>query len=133
LLSFIVPLSEEEEVLQILVFNLKEMLYLSLEKSIFLNKVHLNILNSFEDNKIRNKPFKPLLNASTRIKYFNFFSQFLIFFFRVLKFNSNKSTIFFQVNNSILTIVKSLNNLVNTKINLDEDKDEYLKLNNLSL
>lgn len=40
-------LSKEEELLEVLIVNLKELLYLSLEKSIFLNKVHLNHLNSF--------------------------------------------------------------------------------------
>jgi len=39
--------SKEEELLEVLIVNLKELLYLSLEKSIFLNKVHLNYLNSF--------------------------------------------------------------------------------------
>jgi len=39
--------SKEEELLEVLIVNLKELLYLSLKKSIFLNKVHLNHLNSF--------------------------------------------------------------------------------------
>jgi hypothetical protein len=47
LVDLVTPLSKEEIALDILVLNLKEILYLSLEKSIFLNKTHLNILNSF--------------------------------------------------------------------------------------
>ena len=132
LVGFIAPLSKEDKVLKVLVLNLKDILYLSLEKSIFLNKVHLNILNSFEDNKIRNKPFKPLLNASTRIKYFNFFSLFLTFFYRALKFSSNNQISYFKVDNSIVTIIKTLNNLVNEKINFDKDQEDYLELSNQS-
>ena len=45
------PLSKEETILEILDLNLKEILYLSLEKSIFLNKIYLNILNSFKEEK----------------------------------------------------------------------------------
>ena len=39
--------SKEEELLEVLIVNLKELLYLILEKSIFLNKIYLNYLNSF--------------------------------------------------------------------------------------
>jgi len=93
------PLKEEEIVLNILISNLKEILYLSLEKSIFLTKLHLNILNSFEANKICNKGFKPLLNSNTRVWYFSFFSQFLIFYFRAFKNNQNNK--FFLVSDKI--------------------------------
>ena len=130
-MSFITLLSNENYILQVLVLNLKKTLYLSIKKSVFLNKVHFNILNSFEDNKVRNKPFKPLLNASTRIKYFNFFSQFLIFFYRALKFNSRNNIFFFKINNSIITIISTLNKLVNNQLILEENKENYLKQSNL--
>ncbi len=87
LISFTTPLEKHKIVLEILVLNLKDILYLSLEKSIFLNKVHFNILNNFENNKIRNKLFKLLLKVNTYIKYFNFFNLFLIFFYYILKLN----------------------------------------------
>ncbi|KAN0099058.1 hypothetical protein V8E51_012833 [Hyaloscypha variabilis] len=74
LVELCAPLKEGESVLEVLAVNLKEMLYLSLEKVTFLNKSHLNILNSFEASKTRNKPFKPLLNSETRVRYFGFFS-----------------------------------------------------------
>lgn len=106
---------------------MKEILYLSLEKSLFLNKIHLNILNSFEDNKIQNKPFKPLLNNNTRVKYFNFFSQFIIFFFRVLKESNNNS--YFKANNRIVSIYQTLKDLIDLKIK----EDNYLELSNKSL
>jgi hypothetical protein len=57
----------------VIIINLKEILYLSLDKSIYLNKIHLNILNSFKDNKITNKSFKPLLSNKTRVICFKFF------------------------------------------------------------
>ena len=114
--------------MEILILNLKEILYLSLEKSLFLNKIHLNILNSFEDNKIRNKPFKPLLNNNTQVKYFNFFSQFIIFFFRVLKGNLNNNS-YFKVNNNIVIIYQTLIDLINLKL----EEDNYLELSNKSL
>jgi hypothetical protein len=56
-------LSKEEIILEILDLNLKEILYLSLKKNIFLNKIYFNILNGFKEEKTRNKPFKPLLNS----------------------------------------------------------------------
>ena len=124
------PLSKEEVVLEVLVLNLKEMLYLSLEKSIFLNKVDLNILNSFEDNKIRNKPFKPLLTSNTRVKYFDFFSRFLVDFFRALSKDLKKEVSYFKVDKSIVTLYTTLINLVDQKIREEED---YLKLSINSL
>jgi predicted RNA binding protein with dsRBD fold (UPF0201 family) len=85
----------------------------------FLNKVHLNILNSFEDNKIRNKPFKYVLNAKTRVKYFNFFSLFLIFFFRALSKDLKENISYFKVDNSIVTIYNALNFLVEEEGDID--------------
>jgi hypothetical protein len=38
---------EDKELIEVLIDYLKEMLYLSLEKSLFLNRVYLNLLNSF--------------------------------------------------------------------------------------
>jgi Orsellinic acid/F9775 biosynthesis cluster protein D len=130
LIDLVVPLKEDEKVLEVLVLNLKEVLYLSLDKSIFLNKVHLNILNSFEDNKIRNKPFKPLLNSSTRVKYFNLFSLFIIFFFRALSKSLKEKTSYFKVDNSIIIIYNTLKSLIREK--LEEEKDDYLELSNNS-
>ena len=81
------PLSKKEKRNQVLINNLKEVLYLSLNKTVFLNKVHLNLLNSFELNRLGNRPFKPLLNSTTRVKYFEFFNWFLLFVFRAFNFN----------------------------------------------
>jgi len=61
--SLVSPISKEEEELSILNTSLQEVLYLSLEKSTFLIRIHLNILNSFEKNKVRNKGFTPLVNS----------------------------------------------------------------------
>lgn len=83
------PLAKEEaggaSVLGILVDHLTEMLYLSLEKSLLLSRVHLNLLNSFQPNVTRNKGFKPLLEARSRVLYFNFFTSFLTFLLRSYK------------------------------------------------
>ena len=128
--SLVVPVTSEEKVLEVLVLNLKEILYLSLEKSIFLNKIHLNILNSFEDNKIRNKPFKPLLNTQTRVKYFNFFSSFFIFFFRALSKSLETDISYFKVTQNIVSIFRTLISLVNRKIEADDNN--YLELSNKS-
>jgi hypothetical protein len=129
LVDLVTPLSKEEIALDILVLNLKEILYLSLEKSIFLNKTHLNILNSFQPNKIRNKPFQPLLNNNTRIKYFNFFSLFLIFFFRALSKGLEGDISYFKASPNIVSIYNSLKNLVNQKL----EEDNYLELSNQAL
>ncbi len=50
--GLVAPLAKEEEegVLGVLVDHLTEMLYLSLEKSLLLSRVHLNLLNSFQLN-----------------------------------------------------------------------------------
>ena len=131
LVALVAPLSKEEVVLEVLVLNLKELLYLSLDKSIFLNKVHLNILNSFKDNKIRNKPLKPI-DSSSRVKYFKFFCFFLVFFFRALSKGLEKNIAYFKVDNSIVTIYTTLIDLVNQKLR-EVEEEEYLKLSNISL
>ena len=129
LVDLVAPLSKEEKELEVLVLNLKEILYLSLEKSIFLNKIHLNILNSFEPNKIRNKPFKPLLTSNSRIKYFNFFSIFLVYFFRALSKGIEENITYFKASNNIVIIYNALKDLVNLKL----QKDNYLELSNKAL
>ena len=68
------PISKDENQIEILVFYLKEILYLSLEKVTFLSKIYLFLLNSFKKDKIRNKLFNPLLNSSIKVKYFNFYN-----------------------------------------------------------
>jgi hypothetical protein len=48
--GLVIPLLKKEKdkgLIEVLIDYLKEMLYLSLEKSLLLNKVHLNLLNSF--------------------------------------------------------------------------------------
>ena len=131
LVNLVAPLSKEEKVLEVLVINLKEILYLSLEKSIFLNKIHLNILNSFEDNKIRNKPFQPIITSNSRVKYFNFFSLFLIFFFKALSKDLEENISYFKVDNSIVTIYNLLKNKI--ELFLEEEEEDYLELSNKSL
>ena len=132
LVELVAPIKKDELILNVLIINLKELLYLSLEKSTFLNKVHLNILNSFEDNKIRNKPFSPLLRAKTRVNYFNFFSLFLSFFFRALSKALNKeASPFFKVSSSTLSLFNNLIDLVSNK--LEEEGDYILELGNKSL
>ena len=74
--------SEEEIGLEILVLNLKELLYLSLDKSLYLPKVALNSLNSFEEDRTKQKGFKPLLKSASRLKYFGLFSTFVCFIWR---------------------------------------------------
>jgi hypothetical protein len=77
------PCKEDEEpLLSILVMNIKELLYLSLDKSRYINSVPLQHLNSFQRGVVTNKPFKPLLRSKSRTKYFNFFSCFFAFIFR---------------------------------------------------
>lgn len=133
--SFVSPPSSKEDVLSVLLLNLKEILYLSIEKSILLNKVHLNILNSFEDNKIRNKPFKPLLTSNTRVKYFGFFATFFCFFFRALSkalessvsstsSSFSSSTKYFTITRDILDTFTRLKELARTKLN---EEGEYLQ------
>jgi superfamily II DNA helicase RecQ/predicted RNA binding protein with dsRBD fold (UPF0201 family) len=129
LVDLVSPLSKEELVLEVLVLNLKEILYLSLEKSIFLNKIHLNILNSFEPNKIRNKPFQPMLTSNTRVKYFNFYALFLAFVYRALSKSLEDNTSYFKASSSIVTMFNSLNDLVDLKL----EEDNYLELSNKAL
>jgi superfamily II DNA helicase RecQ len=123
LVDLIVPLNKEELVLEILVLNLKELLYLSLDKIVFLNKSLLNILNSFEDNKIRNKPFKPI-DPSSRIRYFNFFSLFFIYFFRSITKSLATKISYFKISNNILYLYNSLIFIINNQL---ENQEDYLK------
>ena len=97
------------------------MLYLSLEKSLFLNKVHLNILNSFQLNVIKNKGFKPLLNASSRIHYFNFFSTFLAFIFRSFIDNSFQTLKLYTLSLILVRSLQDLQDLAMLKLEEEED------------
>jgi superfamily II DNA helicase RecQ len=82
LVPLVAPLGEGEEVFKLISINLEELLYLSLEKTTFLAKIHLNLLSSFELNKVRNKGFQPLLSGGTRVKYFRLFTSFLVYILR---------------------------------------------------
>jgi hypothetical protein len=70
---------KEEIGLEILVLNLKELLYLSLNKALYLPKVALNSLNSFKEDRTKQKGFKPFLKSASRLKYFRLFSTFICF------------------------------------------------------
>ena len=65
LINLVSLLKEGEEVLEVLILNLKEVLYLSLNKITFFSKIYFNILNSFKANKIKNKGFKALLISNS--------------------------------------------------------------------
>ena len=116
LLKLVAPLSKEEKVLEVLVDHLKEMLYLSLEKSLFLNKVHLNLLNSFQLHVIKNKGFKPLLNSSSRVSYFTFFSSFLLFLLRSFNDNSYKDLKLYSLSSTLTRNLEELMRLAMLKL-----------------
>ena len=125
LLKLVTPLSKEEKVLEVLVNHLKEMLYLSLEKSLFLNKVHLNLLNSFQLHVIKNKGFKPLLNSSSRVSYFTFFSLFLLFLLRSFNNNSYKDLKLYSLSS---TLTRNLEELIRlAMLKLEEEEEEITK------
>ena len=95
--------------LNILLINLKELLYISLERSYYLNELSLQYLNSFQANVIKNKPFRPLLRANSRVKYFNLFSCFIAFVYRVFIKKSYKELFFLSKN--ALDLLKELHRL----------------------
>jgi len=125
LFKLVAPLSKEEKVLEVLVNHLKEMLYLSLEKSLFLNKVHLNLLNSFQLHVIKNKGFKPLLNSSSRVSYFTFFSLFLLFLLRSFNNNSYKDLKLYSLSSTLTRNLEELTRLAMLK--LEEEEEEITK------
>lgn len=120
LLKLLQPLSKEEQALGVVVDVLKEMLYLSLEKSLFLNKIHLNLLNSFQLNVTLNKGFKPLLNSNSRVKYFNFFSAFVIFLLRSFNTGSYRSLKLYSLDSKAISQLQSLESLAQAKLEEDQ-------------
>jgi hypothetical protein len=125
LLKLVEPLSKEEKVFTILVDHLKEILYLSLEKSLFLNKIHLNLLNSFQLHVTRNKGFKPLLNSNSRVSYFTFFSLFLLFLLRSFNDNSYKDLKLYSLSSTLTRNLEELMRLA--KLKLEEEEEERAK------
>jgi superfamily II DNA helicase RecQ len=75
-------IEDSEEIIKYIIDNLQELLYLTLEKATWLNKIHLNILSSFESGKITNKGFKVLSSSKSRVDYFAFLSNFVVFYLR---------------------------------------------------
>ena len=97
--------------MSILTLNLKELLYLSIEKSSFFTNLHLQYLNSFQRDITRNKPFKPLLRADSRVKYFNFFSCLLAFLFRTYQDCSYKTSKLYSLSREALGLLRELGEL----------------------
>jgi Orsellinic acid/F9775 biosynthesis cluster protein D len=106
------PYKEDKEpLLSILVMNLKELLYLSLDKSRYINNVLLQHLNSFQRGVVRNKPFKPLLRSKSCTKYFNFFGCFLAFVFRSFYNNKYKEDKLYSLSKESKGLLKELKQL----------------------
>ena len=106
------PCKEDEELLlNILVINLQELLYLSLDKSRYVNNTPLQHLNSFQRGVVRNKPFKPLLRSNSRIKYFNFFSCFFAFVYKSFCNNKYKEDKLYSLSKESKGLLKELKQL----------------------
>jgi superfamily II DNA helicase RecQ len=102
---------EEDPLLNILIINLKELFYLSLEKSRYINKLPLQYLNSFQKGVIKNTPFKPLLRANSRVKYFDFFSSFFAFTYRSFYSGKYKKDGLYSLSKEASTLLKELRQL----------------------
>jgi hypothetical protein len=102
---------DEEPLLNILVLNLKELLYLSLDKSRYINSVPLQYLNSFQRGVVRNKPFKPLLSPNSYIEYFNFFSCFLVLVFKSFYNSKYKEDKLYSLSKESKGLLKELKQL----------------------
>jgi hypothetical protein len=124
------PCKEDEEpLLSILVMNLKKLLYLSLDKSRYINSVPLQHLNSFQRGVVTNKPFKPLLRSESRTKYFNFFSCFFAFIFRSFYNDTYKEDKLYTLSKESRGLLKELKQLAllqqdeAASVDLDLNKD----------
>ena len=106
---------EEDISINILVLNLQEILYLSIERSFYLNKISLNLLNSFEKDRTKNTPFKPLLKIGTKQKYFNLFSSFIVFLFKSFLDNSYKTTKLYSLSKEAIALLLELKDLLDTE------------------
>src|SRR5450432_2969572 len=117
------PIKEDEELLFILSLNLKELLYLSLEKSSYISNIHLKHLNSFQKGVVRNKPLIPLLRANSRIKYFSFFSTFLAFIFRSFFNTSYKKDNLYSLSREAISLLEDLKDLASLEANEALEKE----------
>jgi hypothetical protein len=106
------PCKEDEEpLLNILVINLKELLYLSLNKSKYINSIPLQHLNSFQRGVVRNKPFKLLLRSKSRLTYFNFFACFFAFVYRSFCNNKYKEDKLYSLSRECRGLLRELKQL----------------------
>jgi len=97
--------------LNILVINLKELFYLSLDKSRYINSIPLQLLNSFQRGVVRNKLFKPLLGSRSRLTYFNFFACFLAFVYRSFCINKYKEDKLYSLSRECKGLLRELKQL----------------------
>jgi hypothetical protein len=124
------PCKEDEEpLLSILIMNIKELLYLSLDKSRYINSILLQHLNSFQKGVVTNKPFKPLLRSKSCTKYFNFFTCFFAFIFRSFYNDKYKEDKLYTLSKESRGLLKELKQLAllqqdeAASVDLDLNKD----------
>ena len=88
----------------------------------------MNSLNSFEEDRTKQKGFKPLLKSISRLKYFGFFSTFLYFLYRsyISKKYLGEKRLFYLLNISIQFL-----NKLESLLSLKEEEDN--NFNNLKL
>ncbi len=134
-------IKDKDEILDILVLNLQELLYITLERSRHINSTFLQFLNSFQLNITTNKPFKPLLKSQSRINYFNLYSCFLAYIYNSFynnKYKNNKLYILNKESKGLLEELKHLAILqqkeaISNNLNLKENFKKSIKLYNKKL
>ena len=103
---------KEESLLSLLVLNLQGLFYTSIDRSVYLSKVHLNLLNSFEKDRVKNTPFKPLLRSETTRKYFDLFSSFAVFVFRSFADASFKTAKLYSLSQEAAALLAEITKLL---------------------
>ena len=105
-----------EDLLDILVYNLQELLYITLERSRYVNSISLQYLNSFQLNVTTNKPFRPLLKSKSRVDYFSFFSCFLAFVYRSFYNSKYKDNKLYNLNKESKGLLVELKHLASVQL-----------------
>ena len=103
---------KEESLLSLLVLNLQGLFYTSIDRSVYLSKVYLNLLNSFEKDRVKNTPFKPLLRSETTRKYFDLFSSFAVFVFRSFADTSFKTAKLYSLSQEAAALLAEITKLL---------------------
>ena len=118
---------KEDPILFYLNIILWETLYLSIEQSLYLNRNHLNILNSFERGKTTNRGFRVFITISSIERYIDFFLLFFNFIYRGFKDLNNREPSYLSFRKEERALLNRLIGLTSKILEEEGDNLEFIR------